>query len=441
MTSRAGEAAAAWEEWSHTRALLTVAGDLPAMSGPLTDLAVSVKDVYPVAGMPTRAGSLAVDARAASRDTPVVGALRRLGASIVAKSNCSEFGIGITVTDTRLGGRVVHPFDPAWLPGGSSGGDAVAVASGVVDLAVASDYGGSVRWPAQALGICGLRTTPQRLSRAGRVPPLSRLGDEAASLQDQLEAVSFLARRPGTLLRVLPLLGLGPTGDGSRLGSAGLRRVAVSSAAEIAPVDSDVTAALQSAMAAAESAGFGLVDPGPLFGGAAPAYAFLRGALDRMDALRELVRGREDLLCGATLSALDQAERARCAGPAELTEARSAATSIAAAVERMLEEVDAIVIPVAPVAGTTNPRGAQVGSTWVDQTGLMAFCRAVSLLGLPSFSLPVEVGANGRPVSVQILCRPGDDYHCCWLADILARTLALPGPELLPWSAGSTGRA
>ncbi|MDE3206351.1 MAG: amidase, partial [Acidobacteriota bacterium] len=246
MTTRAQEAAAEWEQWRHTRALLVLDADVADRPGPLSGLSVTVKDVYPAVGLPARGASLALDDRPARSDTPVVAALRALGAAIVAKSNCAEFGIGVTTTDTRLGGRVVHPFDPAWLPGGSSGGDAVAVATGTVDVAVASDYGGSIRWPAQALGVCGLRTTAGLLPRDGRLPGLAT--GATPTLQDELEVVGFLAARPDILARVVACVT--PAESGPSLGPGRRRALAVSADAGVGPVHPDVAAAGATAAAA-----------------------------------------------------------------------------------------------------------------------------------------------------------------------------------------------
>lgn len=429
-TTRAARVTEEWKKWSHTRALLCF-DSRAGGTGALSDLAVSVKDVYPVAGMPARAGSLAVDGGPAPVDTPVVAALRQAGATIAAKSNCSEFGIGVTATETRLAGRVTHPFDGSLSPGGSSGGDAVAVATGTVDLAVASDYGGSVRWPAQALGVCGLRTTAGLLPRDGRIP-----APDPGSLQDQLEVVGIMARTPATLSRVLPHLGIAAS-------AAVSGRLAVTTAAEIAPVGGDVAEAVRSVAQVAIAAGFEVVDPGPLFDCAATAYAFLRAQLDHLDNLRQAVRGREDLLCPGTHAALQGAAGHPAAPADRIAAARRRAGSVRARLLRLLEAVDAVVMPVAAVTGTdavarTGAEGAGPDGQWhdgqlLDGPTLMAFCRAVSLTGLPALSLPAVVGRAGRPVSVQIVGRPGADLDCCRIAETLGAGLGLPEPRSLPW--------
>jgi Asp-tRNA(Asn)/Glu-tRNA(Gln) amidotransferase A subunit family amidase len=147
-----------WVELSWTRALLAVTtAERAAAEGPLGGLTFTVKDTFAAAGLPSTGGSLLLAGHVPDRDATLIARLKAAGAALFAKANCAEFGNGID-TETRIGGRVLHPTDPAVSPGGSSGGDAVAVAGGIVDFAIGGDYGGSVRWPAQCTGVYGLRT-------------------------------------------------------------------------------------------------------------------------------------------------------------------------------------------------------------------------------------------------------------------------------------------
>src|ERR1700761_2714993 len=112
-------ARARWAEFSWTRALLAVTtAERAATRGPLAGLTFTVKDTFATAGLASTAGSLLLAGHVPERDAVVVARLRAAGATLFAKANCAEFGNGID-TETRIGGRVLHPADPAVSPGGS----------------------------------------------------------------------------------------------------------------------------------------------------------------------------------------------------------------------------------------------------------------------------------------------------------------------------------
>lgn len=125
--------------------------------GPLAGVPFTVKDVLATADLPTTCGSKVLAEHRTAGDATVVSRLRRAGAILVGKTNCPEFAFGVdTVND--LHGRTRNPLGN-FTPGGSSGGEAAAVAAGMSALGLGTDFGGSVRWPAQCTGIVGLRPT------------------------------------------------------------------------------------------------------------------------------------------------------------------------------------------------------------------------------------------------------------------------------------------
>jgi Asp-tRNA(Asn)/Glu-tRNA(Gln) amidotransferase A subunit family amidase len=140
--------------------------------GPLVGLPLLVKDIEDAAGLPTTFGSLIhADAPPVKIDGAVAGRLRAAGAILVGKTNVPEFAFE-GYTDNRLFGPTRNPWALAWSPGGSSGGSAAAMAAGLVPLATATDVGGSVRIPAAACGLVGLKPTAGRI---GRDPILASL--------------------------------------------------------------------------------------------------------------------------------------------------------------------------------------------------------------------------------------------------------------------------
>jgi aspartyl-tRNA(Asn)/glutamyl-tRNA(Gln) amidotransferase subunit A len=138
--------------------------------GPLDGTIVSIKDLFDVAGEPTRAGSkVLADAPAASSDAPVVRRLRAAGSVIIAKTNMTEFAFSIFGANPHYG-TPGNPADRTRVPGGSSGGGAVAVADGMCEIAIGSDTGGSTRVPAAFCGIVGSKPSKWRVPTDGAFP-------------------------------------------------------------------------------------------------------------------------------------------------------------------------------------------------------------------------------------------------------------------------------
>ncbi|MBO68919.1 MAG: Asp-tRNA(Asn)/Glu-tRNA(Gln) amidotransferase GatCAB subunit A [Acidiferrobacteraceae bacterium] len=149
--------------------------------GPLHGIPVAVKDIIDVAGWPTRCGSQAYKTTPATRDAKVITNLKSAGAVLIGKTVPHELACGVYSQPTR------NPWNPDYVPGGSSGGSAAAVAAGIVPMAVGSDTGGSIRIPASVCGIAGIKPTFNRVSCSG-VEPLSwsldHIGPIATSVED-----------------------------------------------------------------------------------------------------------------------------------------------------------------------------------------------------------------------------------------------------------------
>lgn len=162
--------------------------------GPLHGIPISLKDLIDLRGTRTTAGSRVRDGHLASSDAPVVAHLRNAGAVFVGKCNLHEFAFGTTNEDSAFG-PARHPIDPSRSPGGSSGGSAISVATGMAFASIGTDTGGSIRIPAAACGVVGLKPGYSEVSTSGVVPlsrtldhvgPLCRSADDAAILYDVL---------------------------------------------------------------------------------------------------------------------------------------------------------------------------------------------------------------------------------------------------------------
>lgn len=138
--------------------------------GPLRGVPVTIKDTIETAGIRTTSGSRIRADYVPRRDAPAVARLKAAGAIILGKTNAAEMAMDYTA-DNPVFGRTVHPQDPKLTPGGSSGGEAVAIATHMSPGGLGSDLAGSIRLPAHFCGICGLKPTTGRVPGEGQFPP------------------------------------------------------------------------------------------------------------------------------------------------------------------------------------------------------------------------------------------------------------------------------
>jgi aspartyl-tRNA(Asn)/glutamyl-tRNA(Gln) amidotransferase subunit A len=164
-------------------------------AGPLAGMVISIKDAISVAGHRLTCGSRILENFVSPYDATVVARLKSADAVILGKTNLDEFAMGSS-TEHSAFGRVQHPQDPALVPGGSSGGSAVAVAAGLSTAALGSDTGGSIRQPAAFTGIVGLKPTYGRVSRYGLVAFASSfdtIGPFALTVADAARVLQVMA--------------------------------------------------------------------------------------------------------------------------------------------------------------------------------------------------------------------------------------------------------
>src|SRR5580658_2134516 len=180
-----------------------------ASLGPFDGTIVTIKDLFDVAGEPTRAGSkiLAEEATPAKADATIVRRLRDAGAVIVAKTNMTEFAFSGIGANPHFG-TPGNPRDRTRVPGGSSAGAPVAVADGMCDVAIGTDTGGSVRIPAALCGLVGFKPSRQRVPTDGAFPlshtldsigPIGRTVADCAAADAVMAGEDVLPLEPLTL--------------------------------------------------------------------------------------------------------------------------------------------------------------------------------------------------------------------------------------------------
>ncbi len=347
--------------------------------GPLHGLALGVKDLIDVAGLPTRAGS-SFFRRDPQRDAPVVGALRRAGALVIGKTNTHEFAWGIT-TDNPHFGRTANPWEPARIAGGSSGGSGAAVAADLADIALGTDTLGSIRIPAALNGISGLRPA------TGALPV-----DDIFPLAIGLDTVGPFARDLETVRRTYAVLAGAPVPDGAVRRACRLRGGAWDR------IDASVGAALDAAVTAMRAAGI-IVDD---------VTWWDDEVVGAVAAIQQRAAARTHApFFPARTAEYGEDVRARVAYALTVTEEREHAAR--AVVTRSRRAWDAATtgydVALAPSVGSEAPL-APAAPSFRDET--IPLVTPASGFGLPVAAVPIGFGPAGMPLGMQLIATGAD---------------------------------
>jgi Asp-tRNA(Asn)/Glu-tRNA(Gln) amidotransferase A subunit family amidase len=334
---------------------------------------------------------------------------------LLGKTNCPEFALD-PITDNRLFGLTLNPVDEKVTVGGSSGGEAAAVASNCAVFGIGSDYGGSIRWPAQCAGIVGMRPTVglvpgtgglpyppgEEMSAPSSVAILSRLqtfGPLARSVDDLWAILEVLAGPDGIDPNTVPV----PLSDPDAVDVSGLR-VAWTDGEGAEPVHPDLVAAVERAATALEVMGLDVEQRRPT--GLERAIGIFRPyrAADGLPVHMEVVRGREDELA-ETMKMWSAAVQAP-ATVAQYQRFAAARDEVRAQVLAFMEEYPIVLMPV-----SRRPAFPLGSLDFAERFLNMAPCSAITLLGLPVVVVRAGTTSEGLPAGVQIVGRPFADHE------------------------------
>jgi aspartyl-tRNA(Asn)/glutamyl-tRNA(Gln) amidotransferase subunit A len=358
--------------------------------GPLHGVPISIKDLLDIRGVPTTAASRVREGHVAERDAPAIVHLRQAGAVFLGKTNLHEFAFGTTNEESAFG-PALNPHDVTRSPGGSSGGSAASVAAGMALATIGTDTGGSIRIPAAACGVVGLKPSFGEVAIDG-VVPLSRTLDHVGPLTQTVGDASLvyhalLGDTRAMIPPPMPIRGL---------------RLAVPRQYFCELLDDDVRARFESALERLHGAGAQIqeielhhaMDIAPIYLHIvfADAAAYHATALEAMpDRYTQGVRLR--------------LEMSRYVLAEDYVRALAGREVLKREVDAALAQHDALIlptlpIPAPPIGASTVPVGA---TTEPVRNVMLRLTQLFNLTGHPAISLPSGQTSAGLPCAVQLV--------------------------------------
>jgi Asp-tRNA(Asn)/Glu-tRNA(Gln) amidotransferase A subunit family amidase len=379
-----------------------------AALGPLHGAPITLKSCIDVAGWTCPAGSLLRKDYVAPSDAPLVARLREAGAIILGNTNTPEFLMAYE-TDNLVSDKTSNPWDVTRSAGGSSGGEAAAIASGCSAGGVGSDGGGSIRVPAHFCGICGLKPTPGRIPATGHFPAgvgafawIGVVGPMARTIADVRTLFEVMAGPDPGDARSAPV----PI---CKINDAQLRglRVGLLESDALGLVDAETDGALQRAANDLAAQGF-IVEPLRLQGleRAIELWWFFFGpAIAHL--FQASLAGQEEKLSAIFREYLQFAE-----APVTLDDLLDACAErdvIRATILRQMGDVPILLSPVCTTTAFRHGEGTWRPGAKQCYRDTMRFSQWLNLAGFPGVSVPVSVSAEGLPIGIQVIGRPFEE--------------------------------
>lgn len=392
--------------------------------GALKGLPVAIKDLTDVAGMRTTYGSPIFADHVPEASDPLVKQLESESGVVYAKTNTPEFGAGAN-TFNEVFGATVNPWNTAMSAAGSSGGSAVALATGMAWLAHGSDLGGSLRNPASFCGIVGMRPSPGRVACLPGVPLDRQLSVQGPMARNVEDCAFFLDCLSGEDIRDPVSL---PKPETSYLGFTRSgwkpKRIAFSADLGITPVDPEVEEICRKAALRFAEAGAIVEETHPDFTGAHDAFNVLR-AKNFAISKKALLDTKRDLLKPEVIwniekgLALTMEDHVR----AETRRAELYRNTLDFFEDHDILCTPATIVPPFPV-GNRYVESCN-GVKFDNYVHWLAIAYAITLVSCPAISLPCGFTKSGLPVGLQIVARPRGDARALAAAKTLEEVLAL----------------
>jgi aspartyl-tRNA(Asn)/glutamyl-tRNA(Gln) amidotransferase subunit A len=373
-----------------------------ASSNALRGIPLAVKDLFDIAGIRTTAGSKFFAENIPQQDAFVVEKLKEAGAIIVGKTNTHEIALGITGNNPHYG-TARNPWDTTRIPGGSSSGSAIAVATGMALGALGSDTGGSIRIPASLCGIVGFKPTYGRVSLRGVFPlswnldhvgPLTKSVKDAASM---LQVISAYDPIDPASIKML-------TGDylGHLVDPVEGRKIALGIGEFIETADAEVLDALHKAVNVLASLECKIQDENMDWLREAALANKLMTQSDGAAVHRDRLKEHPEMFGEDIRRRLEEGTKTTST---EYILARRTQAEVRKRFERFFESYDFLITPTTPIAAPTIE-----GHDAVEQAGrLTRFTAPFNLAGLPALSLPCGITKEGLPIGLQIISRAWAD--------------------------------
>lgn len=412
---------------------------------PLEGLPMTIKDCFETAGMITSAGAPALKNYVPKADASAVARLRRAGAVILGKTNVPLL-TGDFQTYNSLYGTANNPWNLEFSPGGSSGGAAAAIATGMSALELGSDLAGSIRWPAHCCGIFGLRTTWNSVATYGHIPPMP---DMRLERNPEFLAAGPLARSAADLALALdviagprdPSLLAQPLAPARKTSPKGLR-VALWLDEPFAPADASVAGAVRKAALMLEDAG-AIVEPAarPAFSfeeaweaAAVLVHALIGSGLP--EKIRERLAARDCEFLSGDLSHRALQARGMRLEAQDFSDIEIRLQRVQEDWARFFESFDAVLCPPAPTGAIRHDQRPDPHARFIEVNGsqrpyfdLMPWACLATGAGLPAVAAPVMLGGDGLPRGVQIVTASGEDHTavaCAMMLETLGAGFKAP---------------
>ena len=396
-------------------------------TGPLHGIPVPIKDLSRTAGVRTTRGSLIYKDDVPDADDLVVASIKAAGGIVIGKTNTPEFGHRGT-TENLLGGPCRNPWDIERTPGGSSGGSAAAVASGLSPVAQGSDGGGSIRVPANYCGVYGLKPSrgrvPAPYGETGGWNVFGVAGPLTRDVRDAAVMLNVMAgpypENPMSILDAPP-----DFTEGLHDGVRGLR-VAYAPSIGRMPVDPEVRAVVRDAASLLADLGAEVDEIDPDVDGLTLRESFRKIFVSDMSAgLGHLLDTRADDLMPTMREYLELAATWTVADLAQALRDMERFNGLMRGVfldhDLLLSPVNAV--PAFPIEGWPDTiDGQPVEARW----GFTPFCYLYNMTGQPAASVPYGFSNGGLPIGVQLVARHADE------ATLLRASAAIEAAH--PWS-------